>query len=185
MTEKLSLPPIKTANSYLAMQQKRQRGSWWDPKTDKTTQIQKVKDMVRHSGQPGHSSYINPLANIAPAAEPLKRNQTLVSEREDSDSSSSQSIVSPKLPVFPQPPKNRKKSISDTPRLQYINIQNERSIGIQTENKAMPAETQTDAHNAGLEKMKESLDDCKKLIARQNSRLSRLDSLVSVRFQVK
>lgn len=181
MSERLSLPPIKVSNSYLALQQKRQRGGWWDPKADKTAQIQKVKEMVRHSG---HSTNWNPLLNIAPAAEPC-REEIVESGRVECDLdgySSSSSIISDKAQDFivPVPPKVRKKSFSDTPRLQHIKAGAGQSVGTQTVSKAMPAETQTDSDKASTEKLKESLDQVRKVISKQDLLLKRLERLSSV-----
>jgi hypothetical protein len=198
MTERLSLPPIKVSNSYLALQQKRSRGSWWDPKTDKTAQIQRVKDMVRHSG---HSSSVNP---VAPAAEPHKQNPLMfghvAAETDSSDGSNdsnndgsdtndsnndSNNRVFLKKESFkhPIPPKIRKKSLSDTPRLQYLKAPT--SSGAQTEKaKTMPAETQTDSDKTSVDNLKESIENYKKIISKQNAYFKRLELLSSVRLMI-
>jgi hypothetical protein len=180
MTDKLSLPPIKAVNSYLSLQQKRQRGSWWDPQTDKTTQIQKVKDMVRLSS---HSRGLSPSIHIAPAAEFYKEKPSTRAEP-DSDSDSSFSNRSSNIidkPAYrtPIPPKIRKKSQSDTPRLQYVKAaaSNQSSSGTQTESKSMPAETQTDYDKASVESLKESIEKYRKVISKHDAYFKRLERL--------
>ncbi len=59
----IHLPPIDQHNSLHstttststtnATFDKRKRGSWWNPDTDKSTEIQKIKELVRHSNAPG------------------------------------------------------------------------------------------------------------------------------------
>ena len=171
MSDKLSLPPItnKVSNSYLAMQQKRSRGSWWDPKTDKYAQIQKVKDMVRHSANEYSIEFGN--AYIAPAAEVLDRRVESAVESNEI------------LPTPPALPLNRKKASSDTPKSQFLTLKGSgRSVGLQTsqQHQMMPAETQTDSYKSYI-KLQESLESYKNVVSRQNSRLKRLErfSMVS------